>query len=286
MDKITIEAPAKINLTLDVKGKRDDGYHELETVMHHVSLIDKISLEKAPDITISSDSDLIPHDENNLAYQAAKLILEKNGKKAGVKIFIEKNIPIGAGLAGGSSNAAAVLLGINKLYNLNLSHQVLQELAGKLGSDVPFCLTNTSALARGRGEKLTPLPNIEKLHFLLVKPDFQVSTAQVYKEFDLEKVRQVPDTKAFLKAWQEYDIISLANNMQNVLESVCLPKYPEINKIKLDMLKYGALNAIMSGSGPTVLGLFNDQEKIHRAYTGFLQDYKEVFKISSYIRGE
>lgn len=285
MDKITIAAPAKINLTLDVKGKRSDGYHELETVMHHVSLVDYVTLEKADNITISSNSKLLPNDENNLAYQAAQLIFEKTGKKAGVKIFIEKNIPIGAGLAGGSSNAAAVLLGINRLYNLNLSQQALEKMAFMLGSDVPFCLTNTSALARGRGEKLTPLPNIEKLHFLLVKPDFQVSTAQVYKEFSLDKVTQAPDTKAFIKAWQECDIISLASNMQNVLESVCLPKYPEISKIKLAMMDYGALNALMSGSGPTVFGLFNDQEKLHHAYIGFLQEYKEVFKISSYIRG-
>ncbi|NLB89007.1 MAG: 4-(cytidine 5'-diphospho)-2-C-methyl-D-erythritol kinase [Syntrophomonadaceae bacterium] len=286
MDKITIEAPAKINLTLDIKGKRSDGYHELETVMHHISLVDYVTLEKSDHITVSSNSKLIPNDESNLAYKAAKLIFEKNGKKAGVNIYIEKNIPVGAGLAGGSTNAAAVLLGLNKLYDLHLSPQVLEELALELGSDVPFCLADKTALAKGRGEKLTFLPPIEKLNFLLVKPDFQVSTAQVYKEFSFDKVQQVPDTNAFLKAWHECDIISLANNMQNVLESVCLPKYPEIGKIKLRMLEYGALNALMSGSGPTVFGLFDNQDKLNQAYAGFLTEYKEVFKISSYIRSE
>lgn len=286
MDKITIEAPAKINLTLDVKGKRSDGYHELETVMHHISLVDYVTLEKAEDITINSNSRLIPDDESNLAYQAAQLFFQKIGKKAGVNIYIEKIIPIGAGLAGGSTNAAAVLIGLNKLYDVNLSQKELEGMALKLGSDVPFCLTDKTALAKGRGEKLTFLPTIKKMDFLLVKPDFQVSTAQVYKEFRLGRVEQAPDTDAFLKAWHECDIISLAKNMQNVLESVCLPKYPEIRQIKAEMMEYGALNALMSGSGPTVFGLFDNQDKLNQAYAGFLKQYKEVFKISSYIGSE
>ncbi|HZK43894.1 MAG TPA: 4-(cytidine 5'-diphospho)-2-C-methyl-D-erythritol kinase [Syntrophomonadaceae bacterium] len=286
MKNIIIEAPAKINLTLDVKGRRADDYHELVTVMHQVSLLDRIRLEKANEITISSTSTSIPTDENNLAFQAAYLLQQHLGKKEGVKIFIEKHIPVGAGLAGGSADAAAVLLGMNKLYGYDLDYESLWEIAFKLGSDVPFCLGNVSAIAKGRGEQLTPLPAIKELSFLLVKPDFQISTREVFAEFSLDKVKTSPDIDAFLKAWHEYDIIKLANNMANVLETVCIPKYPEIMKIKDEMKWHGALAAIMSGSGPTVLGLFQDQKMLQSAYEGFTKDYKEVFKISSYVRSE
>ncbi len=286
MDKIIIEAPAKINLTLDVKGKRGDGYHELETIMHHVSLVDKITLTKDDNIHIESNSNLIPLDESNLAYQAALLYFKETKEEAGVKIFIEKNIPISAGLAGGSSNAAAVLIGLNKLYQGNLSPNKLWKLACKLGSDVPFCLTNTTAMARGRGEILTPLPMIDKLHFLLVKPDFPISTREVFEKFSLEKVIKFPNNEDFLIAWREYNIIKLANEMVNVLESVSLSLYPELKEIKAKLINWGALNAIMSGSGPTIFGLFTDLKKWDQAYYLCQGIYGEVFKVSSYVRSE
>lgn len=286
MNKIIIAAPAKINLTLDVKGKRADGYHELETIMHHVSLVDKITLTKGDNIIIESNSNLIPWDDRNLAYQAAQLYFKETRQEAGVKIFIEKNIPISAGLAGGSSNAAAVLIGLNNLYQGNLGPDKLWELACKLGSDVPFCLTNTTAMARGRGELLTPLPPLDKLHFLLVKPDFSISTREVFEKFDLKRVKRFPNNRVFLLAWQEYNIIKLANEMVNVLESVSLSLYPELDLIKSKLISSGALNAIMSGSGPTVFGLFTDLGKRDQAYYLCREIYSEVFKVSSYVRSE
>lgn len=287
MNKIVVEAPAKINLTLDIKGKRSDGYHELETVMHQVSLSDKITLEKAKGISLTSNSNLIPTDATNLAWKAAKLILAKFNDKAGVKIYIEKNIPVGAGLAGGSTDAAAVLLGLNRLYNFNLGTGILGDLALELGSDVPFCLFPAStAIARGRGELLTPLSNLKKLHFLLVKPDFQVSTREIFAGFSLEQVVKTPDLDAFIKAWQEYEVCSLNKYMVNVLETVSIKKYPEIRQIKQKLKNRGALSAVMSGSGPTVWGWFNDLDILEDAYNYFSANYQEVFKVSSYVRGE
>lgn len=287
MNEIVVAAPAKINLTLEVKGKRNDGYHELETVMHKVSLSDKITLKKADTITLASNSSLIPNDETNLAFQAASLMLEKYELKSGVSIYIEKNIPIGAGLAGGSSDAAAVLLGLNHLYGLDLDMKILADLALELGSDVPFCLSEvTTAIARGRGEILTPISNFKKLDFLLVKPNFQIATREIFADFKLEAVNLTPDIDAFIKAGQEYDVTSLNNNMVNVLETVSLKKYPEIGQIKQKLEAQGAIKALMSGSGPTVWGWFNDSDTLEHAYNYFLADYREVFKVSSYVRGE
>lgn len=286
MDKITIEAPAKVNLTLDVIGKRADGYHELETIMHPISLIDKITIEKASSIIVNSNSSLLPNDKSNLAYQAAELFFQKIGKKAGVKIFIEKNIPIGAGLAGGSTNAAAVLLGLNNLYQANLREKELWELACQLGSDVPFCLLNTTALAKGRGELLTPVESRLKLDFLLVKPSFSVVTKDIFSQFNLTKVKLNPDNMAFINAWHNQDIQSLALEMVNVLETVTIEKYPEIGTIKLKMQELGAINAIMSGSGPSVLGLFTNLDKLENAYIYFKKSYPETFRVSSYFRSE
>ncbi len=287
MDKIIIEAPAKINLTLDVKGKRDDGYHELETVMHPISLVDRLTLTKADDdIRIESNCELLPRGKNNLVYQAAKLFFEKTGRRAGVNVFIEKNIPIGAGLAGGSTNAAGTLLGLNNLYQAHLSPEQLWGLACQLGSDVPFCLIKTSALAQGRGEVLSPLPKIDKLNFLLVKPDFHIATPEIFKKLNLSEIENSPDTKAFLIAWQEYDIIRLASEMVNVLEPVSSAQHPEISAIKNMMKSLGALNAIMSGSGPSVFGVFTDLTQLKNAYQHFKQNYNEVFQVSSYVRRE
>lgn len=298
---LTIEAPAKINLTLDVKGKRQDGYHELETVMHQVNLFDRITLEaRAEGIELASDSSAIPVNQENLAYKAARLILQEYGTGAGVKIFIEKNIPVGAGLAGGSTDAAAVLVGINCLYGYQLSRKQLQELASVIGSDVVFCLSGqyfqprsgvllsrgATAIARGRGEILDLLPGRTIPFILIVKPDFQLSTAEVYGELDLKVNKQYPNIRKFLQAWNNSDMINLSAHMANVLETVSIRKKPEIEIIKTKMREWGALKALMSGSGPSVFGIFLDQEVALQAFRRFKQDYREVYLVSSYGRGD
>jgi len=300
-NKIIIEAPAKINLTLDVIGKRDDGYHELETVMHQIDLFDRITLEaREQGIKLAASSTGIPLDEDNLAYKAALAILKRYGQETGVSIFIEKNIPIGAGLAGGSTDAAAVLAGINYLYGARFSYQDLLVMAAAIGSDVAFCLSEhysenysgilmspgATAIARGRGEILEPLPAQTIPFILMVKPGFQLSTAQVYGEFGLGAVNHSPDTGSFLQAWYNNDIINIAAHMGNVLESVSIRKKPEIGIIKARMKEQGAINALMSGSGPSVFGIFPNEAAARQAFTEFKQDYREVYLVSSYRRGD
>ncbi|ABI67422.1 4-(cytidine 5'-diphospho)-2-C-methyl-D-erythritol kinase [Syntrophomonas wolfei] len=281
---IILKAPAKVNLTLDVKGKRSDGYHELETVMHQVNLLDIIIISQAAGgIQIKSNSSLIPTNEENLAYQAAEMILGEYAHKEGVEIYIEKNIPVGAGLAGGSTDAAAVILGINQLYDLGLEEEELLEMAASIGSDVAFCLAGGSKLARGRGEILSKLPQRMIPYIILVKPDFQLSTAEVYRELDLTQVEEFPDNAAFLAAWEAYDIINIARNMRNVLETVSIRKYPEIAAIKAELIETGALNALMSGSGPSVMGIFMEEEQALKAREKFQTRYQEVFLLSSYV---
>lgn len=276
-----------MNLTLDILGKRTDGYHELVTVMHQIDLVDRICLEKGgSDIRVSSNSSQIPDNEENLAYKAARLMYEKFGLQEGLQIYIEKNIPVGAGLAGGSTDAAAVITGINKLYGLKLELHTLLELGARIGSDVPFCLMGGTALARGRGEILSQLPEGPLLHMVLVKPDFQISTQAVYQAFRLEKVLKSPDTTAFLAAWHNYDMINIAREMSNVLETVSMEEHPEIAAIKKQLLTWGALNSLMSGSGASVFGLFTSQKIAEEAFIKMQSQYKESFIVSSYRKGE
>ena len=277
MKTLVIEAPAKINLFLDVKGKRNDGYHELESIMHQINLVDRINIQVDDGITVKSSSPYIPDDAGNLAYQAARLILEKYGQGEGAAIFIEKNIPVGAGLAGGSTDAAAVLKGLNILYNYNVAGEELVQLAAQIGSDVPFCLQGhplisindggssqqeqtvmgASCLAKGRGEILSPLPHRIIPYMVLVKPEFQLSTAEVYKNFKLELLKSSPDLQAFIKAWKLYDIRAISKSCENVLETVSCVLKPEIIPIKEELEAMGALKALMSGSGPAVIGILN-----------------------------
>lgn len=307
METISVEAPAKVNLTLDVRYKRGDGYHELETVMHQIGLVDRIIIQRGRrgEINLSSNHPTLPNNKENLAYQAARLLLQENGQD-GVDIYIEKNIPLGAGLAGGSSDAAAVLWGMNRLFDYQLETTQLMQLAARLGSDVPFCLLGrekarwgaanqvvahgevpgATAIARGRGELLEEIPGCCLPWVLLVKPDFQISTAEVYRNLRLEELEQRPDTAAFLAAWQDCDIMNIALNLVNVLESVSVKQNPEIAAIKADMAKYGALKALMSGSGPAVFGIFDEEKRARRARDKFLNGYSEVFLVSSYGRGD
>jgi 4-diphosphocytidyl-2-C-methyl-D-erythritol kinase len=284
MEELIVKAPAKINLTLDVLRKRSDGYHELETVMHQINLIDKIYLKKETSgIKVDSNSRLIPLDNQNLVYKAAEAIFSDFQIKEGIRIFIEKLIPVGAGLAGGSTDAAAVLTGINSLYDLGACEDVIMQMAASIGSDVPFCVKGGTALARGRGEILKPLDTTMNLSMVLIKPDFQLSTAEVYKALDLNQVEIRPNNTAFLEAWKNCDIIGVAKNMANVLENISLKKNGEIALIKKRLLQLGALNAMMSGSGPSVFGIFNDNNLLQNAYEILKQDYNEVYLVSSYI---
>jgi 4-diphosphocytidyl-2-C-methyl-D-erythritol kinase len=285
--QLEIEAPAKVNLTLKVLGKRADGYHELESVMQQISLRDIIRLQVGGQgIRIDSNSQLIPNNEENIAFQAAQLLYEKFYIKPGLQIFIEKNIPVGAGLAGGSTDAAAVMIGINELFNLGLEREELMELGLAVGSDVPFCMLGGTALARGRGEILTALNKGPVLEMLLVKPDYQLSTGEVYRDFRLERVTHSPDNTAFLEAWNKYDMIRIVGQMINVLETVSLDMCPEIEIIKNKLDTLGATHTMMSGSGPSVIGVFASQGAAQQAWELIKDQYREAYLVSSYYRGD
>jgi 4-diphosphocytidyl-2-C-methyl-D-erythritol kinase len=297
---LTIEAPAKINLTLDVLGKRADGFHEVETVMHQIDLFDLIRLQPGEQgIELSCSSPKIPEGEDNLAYKAARIILQELGRGAGIKIYIDKRIPVGAGLAGGSTDAAAVLAGINHLYGNQFSHQDLLSMAAAIGSDVAFCLpqyymdisgvlagSGATAVARGRGEIIEPLPAVFIPFILIVKPGFSLSTARIYAELDRQAVDQPLVTRSFLQSWYNSDIISIVAHMGNMLEPVSISSEPEIGAIKARLMAQGAYNAQMSGSGPSVFGIFPDKATASQAFMDFKKDYQEVYLVSSYRRGD
>ena len=267
--KLMEKAPAKINLALDVLYKRPDQYHEVEMVMTTVDLADRIELEerKSNEIKIFSHNRFVPDDERNLAYQAASLLKERCRVKQGVSIKIEKNIPVAAGLAGGSSDAAATLRGLNRLWKLGLSLDELAELGAEIGSDVSFCVYGGTAIATGRGEKIEHLSSPPKCWVVLAKPTLGVSTADVYKRLDLTKAKH-PDIKKMIEAIQGSDYQGVCAHMGNVLESVTLSMYPEVLHIKEQMKKFGADAVLMSGSGPTVFGLVEYDSRMHRVYNG------------------
>lgn len=259
---LILNAYAKINLALDVLYKRPDGYHEVTMIMQAVRLADTVTLTSQPnDIVLSVNIAGLPADASNLAYRAAALLKPYASVKQGVHIKLDKQIPLAAGLAGGSADAAAVLKGLNSLWELNLSLDELSKLAAQLGSDVPFCLYNSTMLATGRGELLEPLPPLKNCYIVLAKPAIAVPTAWVYQQFKADKVMRRPDIAAMRNYLAEGSLAGVAQNLVNVLESVTIPVYPEIAKIKDSMLKYGAMAALMSGSGPTVFGLAHCQEQ-------------------------
>ena len=265
MNKITLDANAKINLSLDVTGRREDGYHFVSMVMQSVSLCDRVELEKADEIVLETDSGEIPADESNIAYKAAKLFVEKYGIDGGVKIKIEKNIPVCAGLAGGSTDAAAVLKGLNLLYGLGLTEEELMETGLKLGADVPFCIMGGTALAEGIGEKLTGIASFKDVIICLAKPDFSVSTPQAYKDIDSKPVEKHPDNQKMIAAIEKRDIKGVCSEMVNVFEEVMRDKHPQIEEIKRVMKTCGATGTLMSGSGPSVYGVFESAENAEKA---------------------
>lgn len=262
---ITVNGEAKINLTLDILGKRPDGYHEVSMVMQSVSLHDTLQLERIPEgIELSIDVPWLEADETNLAYRAAAKILAYGRVSGGVRIQLQKRIPMAAGLAGGSADAAAVLRGVNELYGLNLSLDELCSLAAQLGSDIPFCLCGGTMLATGRGEVLKRLPPVPAFWVVLAKPPISVSTAWAYQHYDAEGAERHPDNEAMCRAIAAGSREELAPLLCNVLESVTIKQYPVIAAYKEKMLQQGAMVSMMSGSGPTVFGLLETRAAAER----------------------
>ncbi|MEK4027401.1 MULTISPECIES: 4-(cytidine 5'-diphospho)-2-C-methyl-D-erythritol kinase [Bacillaceae] len=278
--KIMMKAPAKINLTLDVLHKRADGYHEVEMIMTTVDLADRIELEPLAkdEIKIISHNRFVPDDKRNLAYQAAMLLKERYGIRSGVAIGIEKVIPVAAGLAGGSSDAAATLKGLNKLWDLGLSLDELATLGAEIGSDVSFCVYGGTALAKGRGEKIQHLPAPPNCWVVLAKPTIGVSTAEVYKNLKIDGLRH-PNTQAMMSAIETKDYHKMCAHLGNVLESVTLKLYPEVAQIKEQMERFGADAVLMSGSGPTVFGLMQHDSRMHRVCNGLRGFCDQVYAV-------
>ncbi|HHY71580.1 MAG TPA: 4-(cytidine 5'-diphospho)-2-C-methyl-D-erythritol kinase [Thermoanaerobacterales bacterium] len=267
MQKLDIDARGKINLTLDVLCKRPDGYHEVEMIMQTIALKDIVSLKltSQPSIKLNSNCPQLTRDEENLAYQAARLMMQQYRLDAGISITISKNIPLGAGLAGGSADAAAVIVGINELFELKRPQAELMSLGKKIGADVPFCIMGKTALSRGIGEKLSPLKSLSGFGVLLVKPPYFVSTKEVYNRLDVKNIKNRPDTKAMVDHIKHQNIDKIASGLCNVLEEVTLKLYPELDDIKNLLIQKGALGSLMSGSGPTVFGLFENTLDAKRA---------------------
>lgn len=259
---LTLKALAKINLGLDVLGQRENGYHDVRMVMQTIYLYDNVTLTKTqePGIRLETNLSYLPVDENNLAYKAAKILIDEFDIQEGVQINLDKHIPVAAGMAGGSSNAAAVLVGMNRLFGLGLSQEELMERGVSLGADVPYCVMRGTALAEGIGELLSPLPPLPKCYVLIAKPAISVSTKWVYETLDSKEIVEHPDIDGVLEGLENQDIKKVAASMGNVLERVTIEKYPIIEKIKDAMKEAGALNAMMSGSGPTVFGIFEDRK--------------------------
>ena len=274
-----IKAYAKINISLDIVGKREcDGYHLLKMIMQNIDLYDEISIEKQKSgITISCNKSYVPTDSRNLAYKAASLFKDTYNIEDGVHINIIKNIPVSAGLAGGSTDAAAVLKLMNQIFKVNASNEELMELGLKLGADIPYCINGGTALCEGIGEKITTLKPFKDKILVLVKPSFGVSTKEVYKAFNLDRVRLHPKTEKLIKAMEQDDLYYVANNMKNLLENVTLIKHNVLIKIKEEMNRYGAVGSMMSGSGPSVFAFFDDMLKAQRCYEKMKENHREVF---------
>ena len=261
MDKIQLKALAKINLGLDVLRRREDGYHEVKMIMQTIGLHDDLEIRKTktPGIQIKTNLYYLPTNENNLVYKAAKLLMDEFQIQDGVSIQLKKRIPVAAGMAGGSSDGAAVLWGINQMYGLGLSMHALMERGVRLGADVPYCIQRGTALAEGIGEKLSVLPPMPKCTILIAKPGISVSTKFVYENLHANdlKPEQHPDVDSMIEAMRQKDLGLLCSRMGNVLETVTIPAYPVINEIKRTMMDNGAIGSMMSGSGPTVFGIFD-----------------------------
>ena len=268
MDRISLKAMGKINLALDVLGRRENGYHDVRMIMQSVQIFDRLLIEKSHEsgIRVKTNQAYLPTDENNLVYQAAKLLIDEFGIREGVDIDLKKFLPVAAGMAGGSSDAAAVLFGMNRMFRLGLRRGELMKRGLLIGADIPFCIMRGTVLAEGIGEILTPLAPAPQCHVLIAKPPVGVSTGQIYARIDTYGVEEHPDIDGMLQAISGNDLKGVANRLGNVLEQVTKQDHPVIGQIEETMLQCGALGAAMSGSGPTVFGLFEEEERALAAY--------------------
>ena len=267
---LSLKAYGKINLGLDVLRRRDDGYHEVRMIMQTVGIYDRIDLiyKETPGITVETNLYYLPDNENNLVYKAAKLLMDEFHVQKGVHIRLRKYIPVAAGMAGGSSDAAAVLFGVNKMFSLGLTTEQLMDRGVKIGADDPYCVMRGTALSEGIGEILTPLPVPPQCQVLIAKPGISVSTKFVYENLHANELRpeQHPDIDGMMEAIKQKDLYGIADRFGNVLENVTIPAYPVIQEIKDLMLEQGAIGALMSGSGPTVFGLFTNPKAAAKAH--------------------
>ncbi|WP_347995171.1 4-(cytidine 5'-diphospho)-2-C-methyl-D-erythritol kinase [uncultured Eubacterium sp.] len=266
MDKIELKAYGKINIGLDVIRKREDGYHDLDMIMQTVGVYDDVIISREDgtqtyEIEVSTDADILPNDKGNLAFMAAKVLMEAYDIKSKVKIHINKRIPIAGGMAGGSADCAAVLRGVNQLFQLGLTDEQLQEYGVKLGADVPYCIVGGTKRAQGIGEILTNLPTPPKCYVIIAKPDAFVSTKFVYSHIRPSQIENHPDIDGIIESIKAGDLYGMCEKIANVMEDVTIPEYPIIQKVKDILKSNGAVNALMSGSGPTVFGIYDDEEK-------------------------
>lgn len=267
MERISINAMAKINLGLDVLRRRENGYHDVKMIMQTVNIYDTLDFVKLQDskIVVKTDTMELPTDENNLIYKAAKLLFDKCGVKEGVDITLTKRIPIAAGMAGGSTDAAAALVGINRLFDLKLSMDELKEIGVKIGADVPYCVEGGTALSEGIGEILTKLPDAPDCFVVVAKPEISVSTKYVYENLHANELKEHPDIDGMVEAIKVGDLDGVCKRMENVLETVTETKYPVISELKQMLKEAGAENSLMSGSGPTVFAIFKEEELANKA---------------------
>ena len=262
MKELQLRAYGKINLGLDVVRRREDGYHELRMIMQTVGLYDNLTMKVIPEdeIRLKTNLSFLPTNQNNLIYKAIELLKQEFHITKGVEAVLEKKIPVAAGMAGGSSNAAAALVGMNRLFHLGLTKKQLMEYGVKLGADVPYCIMRGTALSEGIGEILTPLPPMPDCWILLAKPGISVSTKYVYQNLNLQEVKKHPDIDGMVEAIKEQDLDGICERLENVLETVTIKDHPMIEEIKQFMIEQGAENALMSGSGPTIFGIFKEKK--------------------------
>jgi len=282
MNEIEIDSYSKINLTLNILAKRQDGYHDIETIMQSINLADRIFIkEEKEGIKIKCSHPLVPVDSQSLTYRSAEKILRRYRITRGVKIEIDKKIPLASGMAGGSANSASILVGINKLFALNLSNKDLREIGEELGMDVPFCIQNGTALAYHKGEKVTPLSPINPLLWIIIiNPGFEIPTKWAYNNLNLEWLKKEKNnTKGMLNALKEGELPGIAKNLFNSFEGLIIKKYPEIGKIKDRLIEEGALGALMSGSGPTVFGIAQNKEQALKIYEKLKSEYKSIWTV-------
>ena len=278
-----LRALAKINLGLDVTGKREDGYHEVRMVMQTIQMYDQLEIKerKEPGIRLTTNLPFLPCNDGNLVYKAAKLLMDEFDIHQGVDMNLTKFIPVAAGMAGGSSDAAAALVGINRMFQLGLTKRQLMERGVQIGADVPYCVLRGTALAEGIGEKLTVLPPMPDCWILIGKPGISVSTAFVYKNLDLPALSKHPDIDGMLECLKEKDLTGICNRLENVLETVTIKEYPIIEKVKKHLMDQGAKGALMSGSGPTIFAIFEDKKTADDAMESLrsIEDIKQAYVV-------